>query len=290
MQLCDINEINALLAGHGFRFQRSKGQNFLIAPWVPERIAEGSGADKSTGVLEIGPGIGCLTAELAKRAACVTAVELDSRLIPVLSETLSGLDNVTVVNADIMSTDLEALVRERFSGLTPAVCANLPYNITSPVLTKLIDSGLFRTITVMVQREVARRICAAPGTADYGAFGIYVNFYALPELLFDVPPSCFEPRPKVTSSVIRLTLRPAPAEDVDKELFFRVVRSAFNQRRKTLVNALSAGFPQLKKDAVTRCVSAAKIPEGARGETLSIPDFAALTRELERRIRDDSAS
>lgn len=278
MNLTDLSDLTALLARHGFHFSKAKGQNFLIASWVPERIAAEAGVDAHSGVLEIGPGVGCLTAQLAKRAGKVLALEVDPRLMPVLSETVGGMANVTVLHLDAMEADLSALVSEHFPGLAPAVCANLPYNITSPILTKLIGSGLFEMITVMIQREVARRICAAPGMAEYGAFGIYVNFYTEPKLLFDVPPTCFEPRPKVTSSVLRLRRRETPAAPVDEALFFQIVRAAFNQRRKTLLNALSAGFAgRLSKDAVASAIAKAGLPEAVRGEALSIPEFAALT-------------
>ena len=285
MELTDYNFIMALLARHGFHFSKAKGQNFLIASWVPERIAAESGADEGTGVLEIGPGVGCLTAELAKRAGKVLALEIDGRLMPVLAETVGALENVTVLNRDVMDADPAALVSEHFAGLSPAVCANLPYNITTPVLTKLIASGLFGTITVMIQREVARRVCAGPNTADYGAFGIFVDFYYHTELLFDVPPDCFEPRPKVTSSVIKLTRRERPAAETDEKLFFQVVRAAFNQRRKTLVNALSSGFSgRLEKAQIARCIAACGFSETVRGETLSIQEFARLTGALGREL------
>ncbi len=284
-QLTDYNYIMALLGRHGFRFSKAKGQNFLVAPWVPERIAAESGADGRTGVLEIGPGVGCLTAELARRAGRVLALEIDARLMPVLAETVGALGNVTVLNGDVMDAELGALVVEHFGGLTPAVCANLPYNITTPVLTKLIASGLFPTVTVMIQREVARRICAVPGTADYGAFGIFVDFYYKPSQLFDVPPDCFEPRPKVTSTVIRLEKRETPAALVDEKLFFQIVRAAFNQRRKTLVNALASGFSgRLEKARIAGCIAACGFTETARGETLSIEAFARLTREMGRAL------
>lgn len=285
MELCDIKEVGALLARHGFTFQKSKGQNFLIDPRVPERIARESGAGRDTGVLEIGPGVGCLTQELCLRAGRVVALEVDERLVPVLRETVGHFENLTVLRQDVMKADVAALVEEYFPGLSPAVCANLPYNITSPVLTKLIGSGLFGSITVMIQREVAMRICARPGTADYGAFGIYVNFYTVPERLFDVPPQCFQPSPRVTSSVIRLTRRERPAEQVNEQLFFRVVRAAFNQRRKTLENALAAGFSgALDKAEAARAVLDAGLPAGVRGEALDMAAFAALTRQIERRI------
>ncbi len=285
MNLTDLKTVAPLLERHGFRFSRSKGQNFLIASWVPERIAAESGADRRAGVLEIGPGVGCLTAELARRAGRVLALEVDARLMPVLSETVGGLSNVTVLNADAMTADLPALVSEHFGGLSPAVCANLPYNITSPILTKLIESRLFGRITVMVQREVARRVCAGPGTAEYGAFGIFVNFYTVPELLFDVPPSCFEPRPKVTSSVLRLEKRPEPAAKVDEALFFKTVRAAFNMRRKTLLNALSAGFSgQLDKSALSDAIAGAGLSGAVRGEALGIAEFVALTESIGRAL------
>ena len=284
-QLTDYNYIMALLGRHGFHFSKARGQNFLVASWVPERIAAESGADAGTGVLEIGPGVGCLTAELSKRAGQVLALEIDGRLMPVLAETVGALDNVTVLNGDVMDANLAALAGAHFAGLSPAVCANLPYNITTPVLTKLISSGLFSTITVMIQREVARRICAAPGTADYGAFGIFVDFYTRPRLLFDVPPDCFEPRPKVTSSVIRLEKRDRPAAAVDEKLFFQIVRAAFNQRRKALVNALASGFSgRLDKARIAGCIAACGFPETVRGETLSIGDFARLTEEIGRAL------
>ena len=288
MELTDIQAVTALLERHGFHFSKAKGQNFLIAAWVPERIAEESGVDKHTGVLEIGPGVGCLTAELAKRAGKVAALEVDARLMPVLGETLAGVDNVDVINADIMKADIPDILENNLKGLTPAVCANLPYNITSPVLTKLIECGRFETVTVMIQREVARRICAGPGTPDYGAFGIFVDFYYQPELLFDVPPSCFEPRPKVTSSVIKLTRRGEPAARTDERLFFKTVRAAFNQRRKTLANALSSGFPQLDKTEIAGCIRRCGLSETVRGEELCIPEFAALTDELGRALNDSS--
>ena len=242
MDLCNERDIRALLARHGFRFSKSMGQNFLIESWVPRDIAAASGADKDTGVLEIGPGIGPLTVQLARRAGRVVAVELDRTLLPVLDETLASFDNVEVVPGDILKLDLPDLLDDKLKGLTPVVCANLPYNITTPVLTALLECGRFRSITVMIQREVARRICAAPGTADYGAFSLFCQYHARVELLFDVPPECFLPAPKVTSSVVRLVPRPAPSEVEDEGFFFRVVRASFAQRRKTLLNSLSSAF------------------------------------------------
>ena len=232
MDLCSEKDIRALLGRHGFRFSKSMGQNFLIEGWVPRDIAEASGAGPDTGVLEIGPGIGPLTVQLARRAAKVAAIELDRTLYPILAETLAPYPNAEVVPGDAMKLDLAALAADKFSGLTPIACANLPYNITTPVLTALIEAGCFASITVMIQREVALRICAAPGSSDYGAFSVFCQYHTQPELLFEVGPECFLPAPKVTSAVIRLVPRSAPPQNlVDESFFFQVVRASFAQRR-----------------------------------------------------------
>lgn len=288
MNLTDYNEIRALLSRHGFRFSKSLGQNFLTAAWVPERIAESAGPDRDTGVLEIGPGIGCLTEQLSLRAGKVLAVELDKSLRPVLAETLAGRDNVEILFGDVLRQDIPALVAERLPGLRPLVCANLPYNVTTPVLTALIRAGCFESITVMIQREVARRICAGPGSGDYGAFGIFVQWYTEPELLFDVPPSCFVPQPKVTSSVIRLRRReraPYPVED--EELLWRVVRAAFNQRRKTLPNALSAGLDGLSRERAEEILQRCGFDPKIRGERVDLGGYARITNEIIRANSSD---
>ena len=283
MDLCDINQIKALLARHGFRFSKSMGQNFLIESWVPRDIAAASGAGPGKGVLEVGPGIGPLTTQLSLLADKVVSVELDRSLLPILAETLAGRDNAEIVSGDILKTDILALVREKFARLDPIACANLPYNITTPAITALIESGCFSAITVMIQREVARRICAAPGTADYGAFSLYCQYHTTPELLFDVPPECFVPAPKVTSSVVRMVPRPAPAEVDDPDHFFLVVRAAFSQRRKTLVNGLNSAFGQkLSKEALSQVIRDCGLPADVRGERLGIPEFAALSKALRR--------
>ncbi len=279
MNLCDINDVKALLSRHGFRFSKSMGQNFLVEGWVPRDIAVSSGAGPGSGVLEIGPGIGPLTVELAQRAGKVTAIELDRALLPILEETLSGHSNVTVIPGDVMKLDLKALIDEQFPGLTPIVCANLPYNITTPVLTLLLESRLFNSITVMIQQEVAQRICAAPGSGDYGAFSILCQYHARTELLFEVPRECFLPAPRVTSAVVRLTPQPIPECVHDQALFFQTVRGAFGQRRKTLLNALSSVFP-LSKDQLRACIETAGLPPSIRGERLSIPEFARLSDEI----------
>ena len=284
MDLCNEKDIRALLARHGFRFSKSMGQNFLIEGWVPRDIAEASGTNETTGVLEIGPGIGPLTVQLARRAAKVAAVELDRTLYPILDETLAPYDNVEVVPGDVMKLDLAALAADKFSGLTAIACANLPYNITTPVLTALIQAGCFASITVMIQREVALRICAAPGTADYGAFSVFCQYHTAPD--FEVPPECFLPAPKVTSAVIKLVPRQEPPQElVEEGLFFQVVRASFAQRRKTLLNGLTSAFgSRVPKDELRAVLAEAGLPENVRGETLGIPQFAALAAALSRRL------
>ncbi len=280
-QLCDPETIRELLGKNGFRFSKSMGQNFLIDPSVPLRIAEEAGIAAHTGVLEVGPGIGCLTSCLAPWAGKVVCVELDEALRPILAETLSEYGNVEVVYGDVLKTDLPGLAEEKFPGLRPVVCANLPYNITSPVITAFLEAGCFETVTVMVQKEVARRMAARPGTADYSAFSVLVQWYAKAQLLFDVPPHCFMPAPKVTSSVIRLEKQSSPpAEVLDEALFFRTVRAAFGQRRKTLANALAAGFGELTKEQIAAAIDSCGFDARIRGEALSIPDFAGLTDML----------
>ncbi len=281
MDLCDLNTIRLLLGRHGFRFSRSMGQNFLIEGWVPDGLVEGAGVSLQNGVLEIGPGIGPLTMRLSNAATKVVAVELDRSLLPVLAETLAGRNNVEIIPGDILKLDIGALVDEKFSGLTPMACANLPYNITTPVLSALIDSRRFAQIAVMIQREVALRICAAPGTAEYGAFSIYCQYHTAPELLFDVGPECFVPAPKVTSSVVRMTPRHMPPIAVqDEKRFFRLVKAAFGQRRKTLLNALAAGLGGVERDSIRAAILSCGLPEDIRGERLGIPEFAALTAVL----------
>jgi 16S rRNA (adenine1518-N6/adenine1519-N6)-dimethyltransferase len=281
MDLCNINEIKSLLARHGFRFSKSMGQNFLIADWVPREIAKASGAHPDAGVLEIGPGIGCLTRELAGRAGKVVSVELDRSLLPILEETLTDQDNVEIVSGDILKLDIRQTTLEMpwLSGF--AACANLPYNITTPAITALIEAQCFFAITVMIQKEVAQRICAQPGSKDYGAFSVYCQYYTAPELLFEVPPDCFIPAPKVTSAVVRMVPRPAPAEVDDPDHFFRVVKAAFALRRKTLLNSLSANLGgQYTKETLSQAIAACGLPADVRGERLSIPQFAQLSRCL----------
>ena len=280
MDLCNRNDIQALLQRHGFHFSKAMGQNFLIQGWVPRDIAAASGADQHTGVLEIGPGIGPLTRELAQRAGKVVSVELDRRLYPVLEETMADFPNFTLIRGDVMQQELPALVREHFGGLRPILCANLPYNITTPLLTRVVESRCFQSLTVLIQKEVAQRICAAPGTADYGAFTLLMQYYTAPELLFEVPNTCFLPAPKVTSAVIHCPVRQQPPVEVGSEaMLWRTVRAGFALRRKTLVNSLQTGF-SLPKDRLAAIVSACGLPENVRGERLSLADYAALADAL----------
>lgn len=273
--------IEALLRRHGFRFSKSKGQNFLIDRDVPRAIAEASGADAGSGVLEIGPGIGALSSELCRRAGKVVAVELDTALPPILNETMAAFDNFSLISGDVLRLDLAALVRERFAGLRPIVCANLPYNITTPALTAVLEAKCFERLSVLIQREVAQRICARPGTAAYGAFSVFMQYHTEPELCFEVPPEKFLPAPKVTSAVLCAAVRAAPPVEVaDEAFFFRVVYAAFALRRKTLVNSLMTSFGALGKARLAGIVASCGLPEDVRGERLGLKEFARLAAAL----------
>ncbi len=282
MNLTNPSQIKSLLARHGFRFSKSMGQNFLIADWVPQDIADAAGLDGDCGVLEIGPGIGPLTVQLARRAGRVAAVELDRSLLPILAETLADCPNARVIPGDVMKLDLAELAREQFPGMTVKACANLPYNITTPVITRLLEAGCFQSITVMIQREVARRICAPPGSPDRGAFSLFCQYHARCSLLFDVGPECFLPAPKVTSCVIQLVPHAHPPVDADPKTLFRVVRAAFAQRRKTLLNALSAAYgSRFSKDQLRQILQECGLEESVRGERLSLDEFNRLSKRLQ---------
>lgn len=286
LDVCNPQIMRALLAEYGFHFSKSKGQNFLTQRWVPQRIAEESEIDGSCGVLEVGPGFGPLTQELCLRAGKVVALEVDTTLQPVLKTTVGEFQNLEILFCDALKADLPALVREKFGEKKPLACANLPYYITSPVLTKLLESKCFDAITVMVQKEVAQRICSKPGSSDYSAFTILCSYHAEPELLFEVPASCFMPQPKVTSAVVRLKTRKTPVAEIAEEaLFFRTVRASFAMRRKTLLNGLSAGFGEFGREALTEILQSVGISPSVRGETLGIPEFAAISNEIAKRIR-----
>ena len=279
--LSDISVIKKILSEHGFTFSKSLGQNFLINPTVCPRMAEACGADCDTGVLEIGAGIGVLTAELAKRAKKVVSLELDTRLIPVLAETLGEFSNVEVLNADVLKLDLNKLIDDCFQGMHVAVCANLPYYITSPVIMALLESRIpVDAVTVMVQKEAAARLCAPVGSRDAGAVTVAVNYYAQAEKLFDVSAGSFMPAPKVDSSVIRLNIRKEPPVEVsDEKFFFRVIKAAFGQRRKTASNSLSAGLG-IPKDKVSAAIAAAGFEPSVRAESLTMQELARLSECL----------
>ena len=283
VNVCDIQVMKPLLAEHGFHFSKAKGQNFLIAPWVPQSIAEQAGVDDTAGVLEIGPGIGPLTQQLCLRAKKVCAVELDERLEPILDITVGEFDNLEIIWNDVLRLDLPALVKGEFEGLRPMACANLPYYITSPILTALLEADCFESVTVMVQKEVAQRIAAAPGSADYSAFTVFCQYYAQPQLLFDVPAHCFLPQPKVTSAVIQLKVRKHRDWDIlDETVFFRTVRASFAMRRKKLANGLASGFPELGKSGAAEVIARAGFEANIRGEMLGIPEFAKIANEIVR--------
>ena len=280
-QLTDISTIREILDRHGFHFSKSLGQNFLINPSVCPRMAESCGAGKGVGVLEIGPGIGVLTRELARVAEKVAAIELDTRLLPVLEETLADFPNVSVIHGDVMTLDLLPLLEREFPGMDVVVCANLPYYITSPIVMHLLEARLpVKAITVMVQKEAADRICAAPGSRNAGALSAAVSYYASARVLFSVSRGSFMPAPQVDSAVIRLEIRPQPAvAPVDEALFFKIIRAGFSQRRKTLANSLSSGLG-LAKNRVAAALEQAGIHPSARAEELTLEDFCRLTSQI----------
>ena len=280
-QLTDISTIREILDRHGFHFSKSLGQNFLINPSVCPRMAESCGAGKGVGVLEIGPGIGVLTRELARVAEKVAAIELDTRLLPVLEETLADFPNVSVIHGDVMTLDLPPLLEREFPGMDVVVCANLPYYITSPVIMRLLEEDLpISALTVMVQKEAAVRICADPGTRECGAVSVAVRYYSEPEILFTVSRGSFMPAPNVDSAVIRLRMRPDRERDPEKRRdFFRVVRASFGQRRKTILNSLASGLA-LPKQEVSQLLENAGIPANARAEQLTMEQFSRLAAEI----------
>ncbi len=278
MNLADINTVRSLLAKNGFTFKKSLGQNFLINPDVCPAMANAA-CDSETGVIEIGPGIGVLTRELAKTAKKVIAIELDERLKKILPETLSGLDNVEVIYGDALKLDLNEIIKEKLSCCkSVAVCANLPYYITSPVIMNLLESRLpITSVTVMVQKEAAQRLCAEVGTREAGAVSVAVSYYAEPHILFGVSRASFMPPPNVDSAVIQLKIRKEPPIKVKNEKeFFRLVKCCFSQRRKTLVNAVS-NTAGTDKDELRAALRALGLLETVRGEQLTMEQLAALS-------------
>ena len=278
MDLCNISVIKEVMADAGITFRKEFGQNFLINRMIPEDIADSCADDENSLILEIGPGIGCLTKELSLRYSRVVAVEIDKGLIPVLSKTLADCDNVTVINDDIMKTDIEAIVREYSNGMPVSVCANLPYYITTPILMRLLESGVkFSSITVMVQNEVASRLCAKPGSGDYGAITAVLGFYGITRKLFKVSAGCFIPAPKVDSAVVRIDLYDEPKfKPKDERLFRDLIKAAFEMRRKTLQNAISSKIPSIDKGRISESLESLGFPPTVRGERLSTEDFVKL--------------
>ena len=281
MELTDLAVIRSLCEKYDFALSKGFGQNFIVNPGVPPKIVDAAGIDRSYGVIEIGPGIGVLTKELAKRAGKVAAIEVDKRLPPVLAETLAGYDNVKVVLQDVLKADLRALIDREFAGMPVAVCANLPYYITSPIIMKLLEEKLpIDNITVMVQKEAAERLAALPGTRESGAVSCAVRYFAQPRVMFTVQPGSFYPAPKVTSAVVRMEIRPTPAVPVpDEKAYFALVRAAFGQRRKTAANAIASGLG-LPRQQVTAALEAAGLDVRVRPEQLTLEDFAAVDAAL----------
>ncbi len=279
--LSNISVIRDVLSRHGFSFSKGLGQNFLINPTVCPRMAEMGNAQPGWGMIEIGAGVGVLTAELAQRADKVVCIEIDSRLLPILDETLAEYDNIKIVNQDVLKVDLHKLIAEEFPNMPVAVCANLPYYITSPIIMNLLESHLpISSLTVMVQKEAAQRICAMPGSREVGAVSIAVRYYCEPKVLFQVSRGSFMPAPDVDSTVIRLDIRKQPAVDVKREEdFFRVVKAAFSQRRKTLSNTLSSGL-SMNKTQIAELLERAGVASNLRAEQLSMQQFADIANAL----------
>ena len=282
MRLTDISTVKEIMREFDLNFKKKFGQNFLINSWVPERIAEEcTGGDFDCGILEIGPGIGTLTYELAKRYKKVVAVEIDTTLLPALEYTLGEFDNVKIISGDIMKCDVARLCREEFGelGMRFSVCANLPYYITTPVMMHLLESlAGFDYVTVMIQKEVAARLCSGAGDSDYGAITASISYYGEAKKLFNVPAGCFMPAPKVDSTVMSIKLYEKPPVDVvDPKILFRVIRGAFAQRRKTLSNSMSSEFGEFNKNELAEIIESTGISPSVRGETLSLEDFARIS-------------
>lgn len=280
-KLTSPSTIKYIMGKYDFKFSKGLGQNFLINDMVVQDIVEGAEISREDCILEIGPGIGVMTYEMASRAKCVTAIEIDNYLLPVLDETLADFENIRIVNNDVLKVDLESLIHDHFEGQPPKVVANLPYYITTPIVMKLLEDELpISDIVVMVQKEVADRMMAKPRTKSYGALSVAVQYYSDPEIITVVPPSSFMPQPKVASSVIRLRVRPSELKLLDKKIFFNTIKDAFSKRRKTLLNALSSGIMKVSKEDLKIVFEKTGIDGIRRGETLTIDEFAVLANEI----------
>lgn len=282
-ELTDLGVVRALCKKYDFELSKGFGQNFIVNAGLPPKIVEASGVDKRYGVIEIGPGIGVLTRELAKRAGKVVAIEVDERLPALLAETMAGVDNFKLVMQDVLKADLRAIIEQELAGMPVAVCANLPYYITSPIVMKLLGDRLpIESLTVMVQKEAADRLAAAPGTRASSAISCAVSYYAVSRMMFTAAPGSFYPAPKVTSAVVRMDIRPEPAVQVEDEAgYFELIRAAFGRRRKTAANAMAGGLG-LPKEQVNAAIAAAGVDMRARPEELTLEDFAAIQRQLNR--------
>lgn len=281
--LANVSVIKQILSESGFKFSKSLGQNFLINEHVLNNMIENSCIDKNTNVIEIGPGFGTLTQRLCMNAKKVVSIEIDKSVIPILKNNLSDFDNLKIINADCMKTDLNEIIKEEFGGGKTVIAANLPYYITTPIIMNILETGVnIHSLTVMIQKEVAERIVAQPGTKSYGALSVAVSFYSIPEIIMTVPPSSFIPQPKVSSSVIKLGIRSEPYVKVrDEKMFFKIVRAAFSQRRKTLQNAL-ANNPEIPadKEKIGNILNSMELDIKIRGESLTSEQFAALSDML----------
>ncbi len=280
MKLYNPSELKSVIEMHGFSFSKSLGQNFLIDKNVLDKIVAGSGVDKDAGALEIGPGAGVLTRELAQSAGKVVAIEIDKSLMPLLDYTLGEFENVSIVNEDVLKVDLKGLIAEKFGGKDVHVVANLPYYITTPIIMKFLEEEIpVKSLTVMVQKEVADRMAASPGGKDYGALSAAVQFYTIPKIITKAEPHCFMPQPKVASVVIHLDVQDKPTVEVkDKEKMFAIIKSAFGQRRKTFLNALSKSpYINIGKNSVQSALEEMGLDINIRGEKLSLEQFARLS-------------
>ena len=286
MNLTNPTQLKNVLGAYGFSFSKSLGQNFLIDENVLNKIVDGSGIDGNKGALEIGPGAGTLTRALAANSKKTVAVEIDKRLMPLLGYTLNDFKNTKVINEDVMQVDLNKLIEDEFGDMEVAVCANLPYYITTPIIMKVLEEcNRVFSMTVMIQKEVAERMVAKPGGKDYGALSVAVQFYTEPKIICHAEPHCFMPQPKVASTVINLRVLDKPSVDVkNKKLFFEIVKSAFGQRRKTLLNALSKSpYISIEKEEIAKAIEFAQLPLDIRGERLTLNEFAKIADYIEER-------